>query len=58
LTLAVFVGEIALSLHLSLVRPQAAAMPTVLETYALIGLVPFGLACTMFTLASLMSASA
>lgn len=58
LTLAVFAGEISLSLYLSLVRPPAVTVPTVLETYALIGLVPLGLACTMFTLASLLSARA
>lgn len=56
LTLAVFAGEISLSLYLSLVRPSAPTVPTVFETYALIGLVPFGLACTMFTLASLLPA--
>jgi hypothetical protein len=56
LTLSVFATEISLSLYLSLVRPPTATVP--LEIYALIGLVPFGLACTMFTLASLLSAKA
>jgi hypothetical protein len=56
LTLSVFAAEISLSLYLSLVRPSAATVPSVVGIYALIGLVPFGLACTMFTLASLLLA--
>jgi hypothetical protein len=53
MTLSVFATEISLSLYLLLVRSPAANVSPVLEIYALIGLVPFGLACTMFTLASL-----
>ena len=52
LTLSVFAAEISLSLYLSLVRLPAGTVSPVLEIYALIALVPFGLACTMFTLAS------
>ena len=54
-TLSVLATEISLSLYLSLVRPPRATAPNLLGVYALIGLVPFGLACTMFTLASLVS---
>ena len=54
LTLFVFAVEISLSLYLSLLRPAVNAS-TLFEIYLLIGLVPFGLACTMFTLASLVS---
>jgi hypothetical protein len=54
LTLSVFTAEIALSLYLSLVRPLAASSE--LAIYVLIGLIPFGLGCTMFTLASSISA--
>jgi hypothetical protein len=56
LTLSVFATEISLSLYLSLVRSPPATVSPVLGIYALIGLVPFGLACTMFTLASLLFA--
>jgi hypothetical protein len=56
LTLSVFATEISLSLYLSLVRPLTASAPNLLGIYALIGLVPFGLGFTMFTLASIMSA--
>lgn len=56
LTLLVFTAEISLSLYLSLVRALTAITPTLMEIYALIGLVPLGLGCTMFTLASIMSA--
>jgi hypothetical protein len=50
LTLAVSSAEISLSFYLSLTRPLTANAP-MLEIY-LIGLVPLGLACTMFTLAA------
>ena len=53
-TLSVFVTEIVLSLYLSLVRPPIGAASIVFGIYTLIGLVPLGLACTMFTLASLL----
>jgi len=56
LTLSVFATEISLSLYLSLVRPLTASAPNLLGIYALIGLVPFGLGFTMFTLTSIMSA--
>ena len=55
LTLSVFAAEISLSLYLSLVRSLIANVPSLLGIYALIGLVPFGLGCAMFTLASIMS---
>ena len=55
LTLSVLAAEISLSIYLSLVRPLRATAPNLLGVYALIGLVPFGLACTMFTLASMVS---
>jgi hypothetical protein len=57
-TLSVFAAEFSLSLYLSLLRPAAASVQTITEIYALIGLVPFGLACTMFTLASLLPGKA
>ena len=53
LTLCVFGVEISLSLYLSLLRPLAVSASALVGLYLLIGLVPFGLACTMFTLASL-----
>jgi len=53
LTLAVSGAEIALSFYLSLTRPLTGNAP-MLEIY-LIGLVPLGLGCTMFTLAAIMS---
>jgi uncharacterized membrane protein len=53
LTLSVFATEISLSLYLSLMRPTTGS--TLFEIYMLMGLIPFGLACTMFTLASIMS---
>jgi len=57
-TLSVFVIEILLSLYLLLVRSPTGAASIVFGIYALIGLVPLGLACTMFTLASLLRAGA
>ncbi|MGA2972156.1 MAG: hypothetical protein ABSE39_05995 [Candidatus Bathyarchaeia archaeon] len=56
LTLSAFTAEITLSLYLSLVRLLPAAAPTLMAIYVLIGLVPLGLGCTMFTLASIFSA--
>ena len=53
LTLAVFVVELSLSIFLSVTRTPA--ISEILGIYMLIGLVPFGLACTMFTLASIIS---
>jgi len=55
LTLALFTAEISLSIYLSVVRPLTGTAPTQFAIYALIGLVPLGLGCTMFTLASIMS---
>jgi hypothetical protein len=55
LTFSVFASEIALSVYLLIVRSQSSAVLAPLPIYALIGLVPFGLACTMFTFASIMS---
>ena len=55
MTLSVFTAEISISLYLSLVRPLTAPTQLVV-VYVLIGLVPLGLGCTMFTLASIMSA--
>ena len=52
LTLSVFSVEILLSLYLSVIRPLTARAPPPLAVYLLIGLVPLGLGCTMFTLAS------
>ena len=56
LTLSVFCAEISLSLYLSVVRPLAARATPLLAIYLLIGLVPLGLGCTMFTLASIIQA--
>jgi len=53
LTVCVFAVEIFLSLYLSLLRPLVSGAWGLFGLYLLIGLVPFGLACTMFTLASL-----
>ena len=55
MTLVVFGAELLLSAYLSTTRPQAGASQTLSGLYLLIGLVPFGLACTMFTLASIVS---
>lgn len=55
LTLSVFVTEIILSTYVSVMRPLPPTVLTPLAIYVLIGLVPFGLACTMFTLASMVS---
>ena len=49
LTISIFVTEIMLSIYVSVVR-QSLVVSTV---YLLMGLVPFGLACTMFTLATI-----
>jgi uncharacterized membrane protein len=56
LTLSVFTAEISLSIYFSLVRPLSGTAPTQLAIYALIGLILLGLGCTMFTLASIISA--
>jgi len=56
MTLFVFAAEISLSIYLSWVRSLVAGAPAVTWVLALIGLVPLGLGCTMFTLASIMSA--
>jgi len=55
LTVSVLIAEIALSIYLSVVRPARASEPNLSGIYTLIGLVPLGLACTMFTLASIWS---
>jgi len=55
LTLSVFTAEISLSFYLSLFRPLTGTAPNLSAIFLLIGLVPFGLGCTMFTLASIVS---
>jgi hypothetical protein len=55
LTLSVFTAEILLSFYLSLFRPLTGTAPNLSAIFLLIGLVPLGLGCTMFTLASVMS---
>jgi hypothetical protein len=55
LAFCVLAVEVALSAYLSFVRPVGASQESILAVYWLIGLVPFGLACTMFTLASIIS---
>jgi hypothetical protein len=55
LTLSVFAAEISLSFYLSLFRPLTGTAPNLSAIFLLIGLVPLGLGCTMFTLASIMS---
>jgi hypothetical protein len=55
LTLSVFTAEISLSFYLSLFRPLTGTAPNLSAIFLLIGLVPLGLGCTMFTLASIMS---
>jgi len=55
LTLSVFTAEISLSFYLSMFRPLTGAAPNLSAFFLLIGLVPLGLGCTMFTLASIMS---
>jgi hypothetical protein len=54
LTFLVFATEIAVSIYISDLRSPSQIALTRLMIYVLIGLVPFGLACTMFTLASMM----
>jgi ACR3 family arsenite efflux pump ArsB len=54
-TLVVFAVELSLSIYLFSARALAGTAQTLSEIYALIGLVPFGLACTMFTLAAIVS---
>ena len=56
LTLSVFIAEISLSIYLSLIRPLSGTAPIQFAIYALIGLVTLGLGCSMFTLASIISA--
>jgi hypothetical protein len=55
LTLSVFTAEISLSFYLSMFRPLTGAAPNLSAIFLLIGFVPLGLGCTMFTLASIMS---
>ncbi|HXZ90577.1 MAG TPA: hypothetical protein VEG61_05905 [Candidatus Dormibacteraeota bacterium] len=57
LTLSVFATEIVLSMYLSIVHPLTPTGPMPSVIYALVGLVPFGLACTVFTLATMTSQS-
>jgi len=56
LTVSVFFAEISLSVYLSVVRALTLSAPPLLAIYLLIGLVPLGLGCTMFTLASVIYA--
>ena len=56
LTLSVFTAEISLSVYLSFVRPLSGTALIQMAIYALIGLVLLGLGCTLFTLASIISA--
>ncbi len=56
LTVSVFCAEILLSLYLSVARPLTGRAPLPLAIYLLMGLVPLGLGCTMFTLASIIYA--
>ena len=51
LTVAIFALELSLAVYLSFTRALTAW--GLLGIYFLIGLVPFGLACTMFTLATI-----
>ena len=55
LTIVVFAAELLLSIYLSINRSFASTAQAVLGLYVLIGLVPFGLACAMFTLAPMVS---
>jgi len=55
MTLAVFAAELFLSIYLSTVRPAGGTSTVLSGIFVLIGLTPFGLACTMFTLASIVS---
>jgi len=54
-TVAVFVAELLLSIQLSSARSYVGGGQSLFEIYVLVGLVPLGLACTMFTLASMVS---
>lgn len=56
LTLSVFTAEISLSFYLSIFRPLTGTTPNLTAIFLLMGLVPLGLGCTMFILASIMSA--
>jgi len=55
LTLSVFAAEVSLSFYLSLFRLLTGVTPNASAIFLLIGLVPLGLGCTMFTLASIVS---
>ena len=55
LTIAVFLAEFLLSIYLSISRSFAGSVQAVLGLYVLIGLVPFGLACAVLTLAPMVS---
>ena len=55
LTLSVLMVEVVLCAYLSAVHSQSQSHLASLTIFLLIGLVPFGLACTMFTLASMVS---
>jgi len=57
MTLSVFVAEIVLSAYVSTVHPLPATTLAPLAIYVLMGLVPLGLACTLFTIASMLSYS-
>ncbi|HUK51121.1 MAG TPA: hypothetical protein VLV18_08790 [Terriglobales bacterium] len=54
-TASVLVVEMCISLYLPAIEPARSAPSSILWLYALIGLTPFGLACMMFTLASMLT---
>jgi len=51
-TLALVSCEILYSLYLSLIRPLTGTVPDLLQVYLMVGLMPLGLAFTMFTIAA------
>ena len=57
MTLFVLAIELALSVYVSIIHLQSPTVLGPLALYVLIGLVPFGLACTLFTLASILSSA-
>ena len=57
-TLFVLGVELVLSVYVSIIHLRSPTAPGPLAIYILIGLVPFGLACTLFILASIISEAA
>jgi hypothetical protein len=57
ITLLIFCAEITYSLYLSVIRPLAGTVPTYLEVYLSLSLVPVSLSFALFTLALIVPSS-